>query len=100
MADIGIADFSQGFDTSGVIAYLSEIKSECLDKASEDVLETSGLKQACTDNWSGQACEDFKTKLDDAARHLSAQYKTLYDNLANQINKAALDMKTFDEGLL
>lgn len=97
---IGIADFSEGVDTSGVSTYLAEIKSDSLDKAAEAVKNTEVLKTACDDNWSGKACEDFKAKLDAAATHLAAQYDQLYKNLENQINQVALDMKTFDEGLL
>jgi len=100
MNGIGINDFSQGVDTSGVATYLTEIKSESLDKAAEAVKNIAGLKSACDENWSGQACEDFKQKLEEASQHLAQQYETLYKNLENEINQIALDMKTFDEGLL
>ena len=100
MGGIGIGEFSQGIDTAGVEAYLSQIKSEALDKASEAVLNTSDLENACTQNWEGQACKDFIEKLRASAKHLSEQYEMLYENLSNQINKTASEMKRFDETLL
>ena len=99
-SSIGISDFSQGFDTTGVATYLTEIKSECLDKAAAEVLNTTDLENACDNNWEGQAKEDFKQKLKEAATHLAEQYNILYNNLESEINKIALDMKTFDDNLL
>lgn len=100
MADIGIGDFSQGVDTSGVETYLDEIKSVALNDAAAAVEDISGLETACTSNWSGQACTDFLEKLRISKDHLKKQYETLYNNLESEITQIANDMKKFDESLI
>ena len=45
-SSIGINDFSQGFDTTGVATYLSEIKSESLDKAAAEAYKPQPLRRS------------------------------------------------------
>ena len=95
-----IGEMSHGFDGKGVEAYLDEIKSIVLTKASDAVRDISEIETACNTNWAGRSKDDFIEQLKETSEHVAQQYRTLYDVLTNEITGLANEMKIFDVNLL
>lgn len=95
-----ITEMSHGFDGKGVGAYLEEIKSIVLTKASEAVRDISEIETACNANWTGESKNNFIEQLKETSEHVAQQYTTLYNILTSEITGLANEMKHFDQNLL
>ena len=95
-----IADFSYGFDATGVDDYLTAIKADYIEKAKEAVLDISGITKVCDNEWEGQARENFKVNLKNDAQHVADQFDALYLMLRYEINSIATAMDEKDQKLI
>lgn len=95
-----ISDFSYGYSTEGVEAYLQAIHTEAIQKAKDAVEDISGIKTCCENEWEGKARENFIANLEQDAKHVSEQFEALYNILVSEINSLNAAMANKDEELI
>lgn len=95
-----IGDFSYGYNTEGVGAYLDAIKSEALQLAKDAVLDISEIKTCCENEWEGKARENFVANLTKDAQHVADQFDTLFRILVSEVASLNAAMANKDETLI
>lgn len=95
-----IGDFEYGFEASGVEQYLSDIKSEYLDKAKDRVEDISGIQTCCENEWEGKARDNFISNLQKDSEHVGEQFDALYSILCSEIGSLQAAMANKDEALI
>ena len=54
-----IGAMSHGFDEQGIESYLSNLKSIVLTRAAEQIRDITRIENACNENWSGKAKDNY-----------------------------------------
>ena len=95
-----IGDLGYGTSKSGVEGLLEEIRSNLITKVSENASDTSKIKTACDENWSGTSKERFVANLDKDVALLQDSLNQMYAALVAEINATSAAIMDFDQNLI
>lgn len=95
-----IADMKYGFESSGVSAYLEEVRASSLETASEHAEDISKIKSALEDTWEGKSREKYLVNLAQDVKKFQDALLGLYNAFEKEVANTAVNMKEFDENLI
>lgn len=95
-----ISDFSYGFSSSGVDAYLEDIKSNALQNAKDAVTNLTDINSVLDTEWEGKAKDNFKTNLNKDAKHVADQFDALFTILTTEVHSVEAAMANKDNELI
>jgi uncharacterized protein YukE len=99
--NLKITGASEGFDISGINAYISDIKVKLIQNAIDEMKkETTTVKNTVDQVWVGKSANTFKSNFDYDVKIITDALKEACDVLEKSIYHAAHNLKTIDENLV
>ena len=97
---LGINDLSIGVSTSGLQAYLDELRASLLTEVESKIDDYTTVKSALDKGWQGVSRDNFETNFQEMREKVKEDLRLEYSNLHARIEELAYNYVQQDKNMI
>ena len=96
-----IADLTHGYDATGALQYLEDLKSNVIEKAASEIVDKiENVNQVLDRHWVGMAADGFKSGTRESALELATALRGIKENLDALFNDMQEEFERNDRSMI